>query len=349
MKPYYCKNCKYWTEKLSHFKDHIISKKHIDNMEMEESNNVKILDANTNYENCRVKIYCCDICDNVYMSNQALKRHKIHCKNILKIEDLKHENDELKQELKNKTNQLENKDKQLDKALEIAKENIKVANTSMNMLKYAKIYLNDVEPFEELKGNEIYDVMKYKNPQNTEAKNEAYVKTAVHKFTHGVFDQFIGDMITNYYEPKTKKEANLIATDTSRSCFIIMHKITKGKNEQKEWINDKSGKKFTELVLKPLIGAVKNTLTEFVEFKKRKELNEITLCLMAKCIELKRDIDVDKFTKKILKYVAPSFHFDKIKILDEENENSVVSSKKNKLSNMTNTTNITNIKKSNLK
>lgn len=98
-----------------------------------------------------------------------------------------------------------------------------------------------------------------------------------------------------------------------------MQKITdKGKTEKNEWINDKSGVKFTELVLKPLINAVKDTLTEFVEFKKNKELSENNLCLMAKCVEIKRDMEVDKFTKSILRHVAPSFHFDKLKLLDED-------------------------------
>jgi hypothetical protein len=42
--------------------------------------------------------------------------------------------------------------------------------------------------------------------------------------------------------------------------------------------------------LKPLTNAVKDTLLEFVEFKKLKELSENNLCLMAKCVELKRVI-----------------------------------------------------------
>jgi hypothetical protein len=130
-------------------------------------------------------------------------------------------------------------------------------------------------------------------------------------------------MIIEQYVPTTKNTANIISTDTSRLCFIIMQKIKKGKKgkkgktDKKEWINDKFGKKFTELVLKPIINAVKETLSEFIDFKQKKELNEDILFLMGKCVELKRDIEVDKFTKPILRYVAPYFHFDKLKFLDE--------------------------------
>ena len=70
--------------------------------------------------------------------------------------------------------------------------------------------------------------------------------------------------------------------------------------------------------MKPLINAIKETLIKFIEFKKTKELNDNLLYLLGKCIELKRDIEVDKFTKPILRYVAPNFHFDKLKILEDD-------------------------------
>ena len=38
---------------------------------------------------------------------------------------------------------------------------------------------------------------------------------------------------------------------------------------------------------------------------------------MTKCAELNRDIDVKKFTKSVLRYVGPHFHFDKLKLLDD--------------------------------
>jgi hypothetical protein len=252
------------------------------------------------------------------MSKRSLQNHQTKCieNDAIKVRDDKIK--KLEQDLEAKNVQIEKKDKQLDKALDIARENSMATNTSMNMLKYAKMYLNDVEPLEELKGDEVYTAIKYKNPKGTEAKNESYVKTAVYKFNHGTFANFIGDMIIEYYVPKNKTDANIISTDSSRLCFIIMQKVVKkGKTDKKEWINDKSGKKFTELVLKPIINAVKETLTEFVEFKMKKKLNEDLLCLMGKCIELKRDIEVDKFTKPILRYVAPHFHFDKLKFLDD--------------------------------
>lgn len=333
MEEYCCKSCKYHSGKLYCFKMHLLSKKHIAKVEKEkkktrvengedgeDGEKVENEEEQQNVDFEKIKIYCCDNCDNFYMSNQALKNHQAKCCEDEKMVALKKENAQLKKDLQKEIDEKKNCNNLLKDAMAIAKENSSIANTSMNILKYAKLHLNEGEPLEELKGENLSKVIGYKNPKKNEAKNDTYVKTAIHKFNHHIFPAFIGDMIVEYYTPKKTKDANLITTDTSRLSFIIMQKITKSNIEQNEWINDKSGNKFTELVLKPLINAVKETLIEFVEFKKKKDLSESNLCLMAKCVELKRDIEVDKFTNPILRYVAPHFHFDKLKLLDEKDD-----------------------------
>ena len=315
MEAYFCKCCNYYTENEWSFRKHLNTEKH----GLNASTDVNQYRDNEDVSDFKHKLYICPTCDNVYMSNRSLQSHmaKSHTENDI----LKHKIVELECKLEEERQERKEDKQLLGKALDIAQVNSKTANASMNMLKYAQTYLNDAEPLEELTGKDVLEAIKYKNPKGLEPKNETYVKIAIHKFTHNIFANFVGDMIIEHYQPKTKSEANVIATDTSRLCFIVMQKITKkdkNKTEQKEWINDKSGKKFTELVLRPIINAVKETLVEFIEFKKKKELNDSLIFLMGKCIELKRDIEVDKFTKPILRYVAPSFHFDKLKILEDD-------------------------------
>ena len=253
-----------------------------------------------------------------------------------KDEQLKMQNEQIKmqaEQLKIKDNQLYEKDNQLYEkdnqlykkddivhdALNIAKINSKTTHTSVNILKYANMYLNDAEPLNEIRGNDIYQAIKYCNPKKKEDTNEEYVKTVIHKFRHGIFANFIGDMIIEYYKPKIISDINLIASDTSRLCFIIMQKVKdKNKTEKKEWINDKSGKKFTELVLRPLTGGIVEIISEFIVFKNKKNLGEIVLELLTDCITLRRDINTDKFIKPILRHVAPNFHFDNLKLLDDD-------------------------------
>ena len=322
IKKYHCSECMFFSDKLYLFKKHLKTASHI-------KKSKTLIENIKDFEKFKKDVFCCGTCNKPYTSNQNLQKHMKLCESDIDMQKLTKENKKLHKQIQIKDQQLyeqlKTKDAQLSDALKIAKNNSQSIETTINILKYAKLNLNNAEPLKELNSNDVLNVIKYKNPKGTETKNETYVKTAIHKFNHGIFANFIGDMIISHYKPKTKKDANVIATDTSRLCFIIMQKVKKDKIEQKEWINDKSGKKFTELILKPIINAVKETLIEFIEFKKTKELNENSLCLMGKCVELKRDIEVEKFTKPILRYVAPSFHFDTLKLLDEDSDNESVS------------------------
>jgi len=91
---YYCKCCKYYTIVLSNYKVHLASKKHAENC---------IIDGNNLGKKFKkIQIFCCDTCDNFYMSNQALKKHKNKCTKIAVIEDLENKIKELKHELEAK-------------------------------------------------------------------------------------------------------------------------------------------------------------------------------------------------------------------------------------------------------
>ena len=204
MEAYYCKCCKYHTVLLFNYKVHLASKKHIENSKGEKTN------ENTKHK--KTKIFCCEQCDKTYMSGRSLQNHIDANHAISEVDTLKKTIEEL--------------NARMDNVIEIAKSNAKSTETSMNILRYAKINLNDAEPFEELKGNDIYEVMNYKNPKNIESINEEYVKIAIYKYNHGIFHTFIGDMIIEHYKPTSKKDVNLISTDTSRLSLIIMQKIT---------------------------------------------------------------------------------------------------------------------------
>ncbi len=66
--------------------------KHIDNSD-------DTLETEKNIEHKKRKIFCCDNCEKFYMSNQALNRHQMQCKNNSIIKTLKNINDELLQKL----------------------------------------------------------------------------------------------------------------------------------------------------------------------------------------------------------------------------------------------------------
>lgn len=92
---FYCKFCKYKTEKISHYKTHLVSKKHFDNTGKNTvPNDGKIV---------KTKIYCCESCDKIYMSNQSLQKHQIQCKDNAQIKTLQNEIMKLKNKQLNKS------------------------------------------------------------------------------------------------------------------------------------------------------------------------------------------------------------------------------------------------------
>jgi hypothetical protein len=101
-----------------------------------------------------------------------------------------------------------------------------------------------------------------------------------------------------------------------------MQKIRK----ENEWISDKTGNKFTELVIDPMFVYISDLLTIYVLNESAKSRNKKFNFKISKADqimrytqlaeELKIDIKNDKFTNSILKFVAPYFDFDSIPRLE---------------------------------
>ena len=70
---FYCRCCGYYTEKLSSFKDHLDSKKHIIN-----SPDIKA-DKSRNINEFQQNVFICTTCDDVYLSNRSLQSHIKKC------------------------------------------------------------------------------------------------------------------------------------------------------------------------------------------------------------------------------------------------------------------------------
>ena len=290
-KEYYCKCCSYHTTKLSSFKDHFSSEKHLKKIKIK--NNDMII---TNYEEFKKELFICENCNNIYTTKKSLKIHK--CKDKISANEKSKD-----KQIEALIIKLDEKDKAIYKSIDANFYSSKANNTSMNIFRYAQKYLMNVNPLNELKNEDTYDVINYNNPKNEEKINEEYIKTIIHKFNHNIFSDFIGDMIILRYKPKTAKDRNLITTDLSRLCFIMMQRInTDDKNivETKEWINDKSGERFIKIILDPILVLIKKIIDDFLIFNQGKILNESLLVLMSKCIELKRDIEVKILNESLL-------------------------------------------------
>ena len=191
-----------------------------------------------------------------------------------------------------------------------------VANKSMNMLKYANVHFPDAPPLKKLNKKEAYGMLGYDNPKNLEEDNENYVKLVLANYENKNVANFFGDLIVNYYKEDDVKDVRFWSADVARLCFVVMHTINK--DGKKEWANDKSGKKFTAMVIYPMFEALKIIFEDFLKFKARWQKkcvnptrNQMDFVINArqKCMELLKDLKYDKYTQQVLKIVAPNFDF----------------------------------------
>lgn len=115
---------------------------------------------------------------------------------------------------------------------------------------------------------------------------------------------------------------------------------TVNKKGEREWNNDKSGKKFTSMVITPIFETIKSILNEFLEFKKtwEQDTDNITrdqmdymMDMRQKCAELLRDLKYEKFIHPVLRVVAPNFHFETYKrSIEIKNKQETKNNSKNK-------------------
>lgn len=341
MEKLYCNCCNFYTTTNSYFLRHLRSKAHI-----ELSNGVE---PHIDLNDYKQFVYQCKNCDRHFVVRSTYWRHQKMCKcvvvdnnTIADAQEIK-ENSELMElmeimklqlELQIESNkqqqllkdELEKKDKIIEAQIVITEKDTNTTKKSVNMLQYANKHILDGKPLKKLKKDEAYTLIGYDGPcKNIQYKEyEKHVKTCVHKYINKAFVEYVGDIIVEHYKPKNSLETNILTTDVSRISMLILYEVDTDVNiKKKEWINDKSGKRLKSMILMPLLNAFVETINIFDELtvkagfvydnKNNIEHQQQVYGLLTECSKLKRDIENEVFTQPILKYVAPSFHFDALK------------------------------------
>jgi hypothetical protein len=326
---YYCDVCKFSTKYSGNLTSHMITKSHIAKCKkLNKSSQLCISD-------CKIKIFICTKCNKEYTNRSSLWCHTKKCSeekdnldveymatattssiasSIASIVPITSKSNNL---VKILIDQLKSKDEIIKSVVGVADKNADVTKKSMSMLKYANEYIISGEPLQQLESDKAYELLGYDdNDDSDEIDYSENIETYVYKYSHNIFQAYIGDMIIKYYKTNNVTNTNILTTDASRLSMIILQSVDKSINEnEKEWINDKSGKRFTLLILTPLLAAIKNTIDKYMENYSNSRIcnmqnQEKMLKILHGCCELRRDLNNGLFVTPILKYIAPTFHFD---------------------------------------
>ena len=307
-----CELCDYETKRSTDLNKHLSTKKHIKNMKENEK-------------------FFCKYCNQKFTQKSNLNRHERH---ICSMNTDKIESNKLIEELVNKklaeqnqnlikefTEQSKNLVRQLaeenqnlakgfcsqnDKLIDLATINAKSTKKSLSMMSYANKHLTKAQPLKLLEHKEAVKLLTYdkssKHPLGTRI---------VYSYKEKILDEFLGDMIVEWYKKKNPDDQSIWSTDASRLSFILMNIFSE--TGKKEWNTDKKGLKIKKMIILPILEEIKKELMS--------SINEWTLdidksddakscyenIIFAKDIIL--EITKDTIADDVLKYIAPEFGF----------------------------------------
>jgi len=313
---YNCEYCKYITNDSGNFNHHIKSKKHMKNLQENETENKKIND---------IKIYICDYCNSEFSRKYTLTRHLINCKikitnddRIFKIKS-EYEKELLIQKYESKLiekdyeNKLSLKDKDIENIKLSAElkglKEVTIAKPTSYSLSYVQNNYYNAPPidyfsnFSLLKGNDkkssIDDIMLY-------------------WFNKKSLASYLGKIIVSEYIKENPLEQSVWASDSSRRN-LLLNETQKDKTTQ--WVIDKLGIKLSNYAVKPILNKIRYYLWNFIETATEKMKRKISVVnKMSNCHELIDYIDcVDKkksLENDIIKFITPYIHLNKNNLLE---------------------------------
>lgn len=191
------------------------------------------------------------------------------------------------------------------------------------------INFKNAEPLTELDEQQVYKMLEYNTKGLTKKKDlenetENYMRPVLRHYENEAICEFFGRLIVKYFDRENDEDQQFWTTDVSRLSFIIMQVINK---TDREWCDDKTGTKFTKLVIKPMFNAIVKLINEYISIKQnwiklQTGISDYKISELMECQQqarnLEMDIKYDKLTKDILKYVAPYFNFDSLRLVDKD-------------------------------
>jgi hypothetical protein len=263
MVEYACNICNYTTTRLNNLKSHNATQKH---KEMEALQK-KILNEK--------KKYTCNNCGSEFNDRSNMRRHKIKsCENNINNNTTNQQtNTDLIGVIVTMMNKYEENQKMLFELLkhngqvaqingETAKVQSETVATSMRTLNYAIKHLTQAPPLKKLNKDKAIKLLEYE----AKNKNHSIETIMINKFKNNELHEFLGNIVIGEcINNKDKNKISIYACDISRLSFIIRQRLDNrdDNNIIDEWITDKEGIKFRNLIIRPLFDEAIKMIQEY--------------------------------------------------------------------------------------
>jgi len=262
-------------------------------------------------------MFNCNLCNYITKDSSNYQRHLSTPSHILAYEKY-HEKKIKKRIIKEKKNavlyeKLEIIDKKLEKLDKLDKIEKNQIETSKNVKKitdyieFLNKYCSDAEPLTLLTSEEVDEILKL-HKYSSHNFEEMIIYSIKNKNLHVK----LGDLILEkYLNPKDLTKQNIWTSDISRLIYLILQTI----GEQKNWVRDKKGELFTELITNPIINKITKIMTKYSKHKldnyddsyEKNDENAEMLYNLQAIKNLKLINYCDELKKDILKHMASKF------------------------------------------
>ena len=307
---YCCPECKYVTDSRNNWYHHKKTKKHIDNIKYDNTNN------NLN-DICKEKDKVIKEKDKLLKSKDKLiKEHKEqidHLKSIINDAQITTKNTKATSTLNfvivNFNNAPALCQIEENKVTEIIENEFSKIHNIKELIQNETLEINsDDESVDSVQ-------IKENKKQMQERKEELYVEKLLSLFKNDRLVEYIKDIIAPLYKKDDPKQQTVWNTDTARLNYVIRDIVGK----QTEWITDKKGLKVIKYVIKPITKSMAEMVDKYAknyytntqkfdssleEIKHHTERYNLSILLI-------QELRKGNINDNVCQQLCPEFHLDK--------------------------------------
>ena len=306
-----------------------------------------------------LQLHCC-VCDKNYKTLSSYKKHKnVYHKIIINHinDDVNNKNDEQNQDILNNnftklTVSIKSKssksinvmkknikddikddikhhiDKSTHDIKEEIKEEIKESNKQViivvnkaitkasSLIKYLMEHHQSAPPLKKINYNQCLNMLRIDfNCPEDDINKYCLEKKLIDQYKYGIFIEKLSKSILKFINHHDRKNQSIYNTDVTRNNYVV-------KTGACEWNEDIAGKRFCNYIIKPLLNAIKNLITNYRENDVEKISVEIEINFQKHFDYLKiilafeGDLINGKILKPLLKELSPYLRY-----ISEELEN----------------------------
>jgi hypothetical protein len=287
--------------------------------------NLKLHCKSKNHINNEQSVLYCVLCKKKYKTIDSYKTHKYKSHNNMNtnktqkdiIYTNKNSDNNISKDISNNdlnNNIINNKLDEIKEEIQNSKKEVvtvvnKAITKASSLIKYLMENHRSVPPLKKIKKSDCIDRLRidYNCPEQEDIYS--LQKIFVRDYTNNMFIKNLAKSILNLANYKDKNIQPIYNTDCTRYNYVV-------KTSTEVWNEDKSGIKFTDCIIRPLLRYIRELNEEYIEALDNINMRKNTFAENEKIVLLKDstyNLDIaltnDYFIKPLLKELSPYLRF----------------------------------------